>query len=102
MRPILVLLAAIALVPIGAHAKTWSVSCSSNGCVAIDDAGNLAFIDIEKQSVVGVDKLVDNPTPPFVISCGTQCVIVDGGGRLWFGPAKPGTPFKVAPDATLP
>jgi len=104
MRPILFLLVAILVAPLAAHAKTWSVACASNGCVAIDDAGNMAFIDLTKQTVVGVDKLSDNPSPPFVISCGSgdACVVVDGAGKLWFGPAKPGTAFKPATDAKMP
>jgi hypothetical protein len=104
MRRILFLTLAMLLAPIAAEAKSWSIVCSANSCAAIDDAGNVAYIDLGKQTVVGVDKLSDNPSPPFVVSCGAgdACVVVDGTGKLRFGPAKPGAPFKPALDAKLP
>lgn len=101
------LAAAAALVSVPALAKTWAISCAAGGCVAVDSNGGLAFIDLDKGTVNGVDKLTDVPKSPFTISCaskataGEACVIVDGDGRLWFGPVKPGTPFK-ASDAKLP
>jgi hypothetical protein len=107
MRPTLPLLAlALVSASFAAYAKTWSVSCAASACVAVDSEGGLAFIDLEKQTVNGVDKLTDAPKPPFNVSCaaknvGEGCVIVDGDGRLWFGPNKPGTPYK-ASDAKLP
>ena len=106
MRTIPLLLAAVLLSPAAAQAKTWSVACAADGCVAIDSDGGIAYIDAEKQVVSGVDKLTDSPKSPFSISCaaknvGEGCVIVDGAGRLWFGSTKPGKPYK-ASDNKLP
>ena len=105
MRTILSLLAAGATLaaPAFGHAKSWSVGCTGGFCVAIDTDGGIAFIDLDKQVVSGVDKLTDAPKSPFSISCGAKtggefCVIVDGEGKMWFGPVRPGTPYKVSKD----
>lgn len=80
-------------------AKSWSVDCAAGACAAVDPEGNIAYIDLDKQTVVGVDKLPAAPEAPVTISCaaksvGEGCVVVDGTGKLWFGPLKPGTPYK--------
>jgi hypothetical protein len=102
MRTTFSLLAASAvlLAPALLHAKDWSVGCATGGCVAVASDGSIAFIDLEKQTVSGVDKLTDAPKAPFVVSCGSgdKCVVVDGEGKMFFGPAKPGTPYKISKD----
>ena len=105
MRTILSLLAAGAALalPVAVHAKTWSVGCAGGFCVAVDTDGGIAFIDLDKQAVAGVDKLTDTPKSPFSVSCGAKtggesCVIIDGEGKMWFGPVRPGTPYKIAKD----
>ena len=94
-----ILIVALISVAAPASAKTWSVDCAANACAAVDSEGNIAFIDMEKQTVVGVDKLAATPEAPVTISCSTTsvgqaCVVVDGTGKMWFGPLKPGTPYK--------
>lgn len=99
MRITFVIAAASIFVAGSASAKTWSVDCAAGACVAVDLEGNIAFIDLEKQTVTGVDKLASTPEAPVTISCSTTkvgegCVVVDGTGKMWFGPIKPGTPYK--------
>ena len=102
----LLLIAASIMVAGPALAKSWSVDCTAGACAAVDSEGNIAFIDLDKQTVVGVDKLTAEPASPLVISCGAKaigegCVVVDGNGKLWFGPVRPGTPYKLS-ESKLP
>ena len=64
MRPTLPLLAlALVSASFAADAKTWSVSCAAGACVAVDSDGGIAYIDLEKQTVNGVDKLTERDIP---------------------------------------
>jgi len=101
LRLALIVASAIGMFSSNAHAKEWNIGCANLACFAVDNLGNVIYLDTDG-AVVGTDKLpvkspnfVDKPTAPIRVACsaaidnGEHCEIVDGAGRIWVGPPRP-------------
>ena len=94
-----------------ADARDYKIGCAGENCVIVDDTGRISFYTVGAKTVVeGTDQLqeppIDRIRPPLNISCGTAatratCVITDGDGFVWSGPARAGVAYG-APVARIP
>lgn len=87
-----------------AYANEWNVGCANLACLAVDNVGNVVYLD-SNGSIVGKDKLqvasphlMDRPVGPIRIACSAatisgdstaRCEMVDARGRIWIGPPVP-------------
>ena len=94
-----------------ANARDYKIGCAGGDCVIVDDTGRISFYSVGAKTVIeGADQLkeppIDRIRPPLNISCGTAatgatCVITDGDGFVWSGPARAGVAYG-APITRIP